>query len=48
MWKFIRFELNYWLKTPMVWIFFFINALLVFFAVASENVTIGGGVGNTH
>jgi ABC-2 type transport system permease protein len=48
MWKFIRFELNYWLKTPMVWIFFFINALLVFFAVASEHVTIGGGVGNTH
>ncbi|MGL2967247.1 M1 family aminopeptidase [Flavobacterium sp. XGLA_31] len=48
MWKFIQFELRYWLKTPMVWIFFFINALLVFFAVASEHVTIGGGVGNTH
>ncbi len=32
----------------MVWIFLFINALLVFFAVASEHVTIGGGVGNTH
>ena len=48
MWKFIQFELKYWLKTPMVWIFLFINALLVFFAVASENVTIGGGVGNTH
>ncbi len=48
MWKFIRFELKYWLKTPMVWIFLFINTLLVFFATASENVTIGGGVGNTH
>ncbi|WP_298224617.1 M1 family aminopeptidase [Flavobacterium sp.] len=48
MWKFIRHELNYWLKTPMVWIFFFINALLVFFAVASDNVSIGGGVGNIH
>ncbi len=48
MWKFIQFELKYWLKTPMVWIFFFINALLVFFAVASEHVTIGGGIGNTH
>ncbi len=32
----------------MVWIFFFINALLVFFAVASDNVSIGGGVGNIH
>lgn len=48
MWKFIQFELKYWLKTPMVWIFLLINALLVFFAVASEHVTIGGGVGNTH
>lgn len=48
MWKFIRHELNYWLKTPMVWIFFFINALLVFFAVASDDVSIGGGVGNIH
>lgn len=48
MWKFIQFELRYWLKTPMVWIFLFINTLLVFFAIASENVTIGGGIGNTH
>ena len=48
MWKFIRYELQYWLKTPMIWIFFFINTLLVFFAVASDNVTIGGGVGNIH
>jgi ABC-type transport system involved in multi-copper enzyme maturation permease subunit len=48
MWKFIQFELKYWLKTPMVWIFLFINTLLVFFAVASEYVTIGGGIGNTH
>jgi len=48
MWKFIQFELDYWLKKPMVWIFFFINAALVFFAVASEHVAIGGGIGNTH
>jgi ABC-type transport system involved in multi-copper enzyme maturation permease subunit len=48
MWKFIQFELKYWLKTPMVWIFFFINGFLVFMAVASEHVTIGGGIGNTH
>lgn len=48
MWKFIKHELKYWLKTPMVWIFLFINTLLVFFAVASENVQIGGSVGNIH
>lgn len=48
MWKFIRFELKYWLGTPMIWIFFFINTLLVFFAVGSENVTIGGSIGNIN
>jgi ABC-2 type transport system permease protein len=48
MWKFIRYELKYWLRTPMIWIFLFINALFVFFAVASDNVQIGGSVGNIH
>lgn len=32
----------------MIWIFLFINTLLVFFAVASDNVQIGGSVGNIH
>jgi len=48
MWKFIRYELKYWLQTPMIWIFLFINTLIVFFAVGSENVTIGGSIGNIH
>jgi ABC-2 type transport system permease protein len=48
MWKFIRYELRYWLRTPMIWIFLFINTLFVFFAVASDNVVIGGSVGNIH
>lgn len=48
MWKFIRYELKYWLQTPMIWIFLFINTLLVFFAAASEQVTIGGSIGNIH
>lgn len=48
MWKFIRYELKYWLRTPMIWIFLLINTLLVFFAVASENVTLGGSIGNIH
>lgn len=46
MWKFIRYELKYWLKTPMLWIFMFIYALLAFFATASDNVQVGGGSGN--
>lgn len=48
MWKFICHEISYWLRTPMIWIFFLINTLLVFAAVASENVQIGGSIGNIH
>lgn len=48
MWKFIKLEWKYWLTSPMIWIFLFINALLVFGAVSSDNVTIGGGVGSVH
>ena len=40
------FEVRYWLRQPMVYIFFFILALLTFGATSSEAVTIGGGVGN--
>ena len=39
-------ELKAALKSPMVYIFIFIYALLVFGAVSSDNVIIGGTVGN--
>ncbi|WP_264524442.1 ABC transporter permease/M1 family aminopeptidase [Flavobacterium sp. N502536] len=48
MWKFIRYELKYWLQTPMIWIFLFINTLIVFFAVGSEQVTVGQSIGNIN
>jgi ABC-type transport system involved in multi-copper enzyme maturation permease subunit len=48
MWKFIKHEWKFWLSSPMVWIFLFINSLLIFGAVSSDNVTIGGGVGSVH
>jgi ABC-2 type transport system permease protein len=48
MWKFIRAEWKYWLKSPMTWILFFVNTLIVFGAVYSDSITIGGGVGNVH
>jgi ABC-type transport system involved in multi-copper enzyme maturation permease subunit len=47
MWKFIHHELKYWLKTPMLWIFLFIVTLMVFLATSSDNVQIGGKLGNT-
>lgn len=48
MWKFIQFEIKHWLKSPMLWIFLLITTMMVFGAVASENVSIGGGIGNVY
>lgn len=41
-----RFELRYWLRQPIAYVFMLINALLVFGATASDDITIGGGTGN--
>ena len=41
-------ELVYSLKRPMVWIFFGLMALMTFGATASDNVIIGGAVGNVY
>ncbi|MCC6839286.1 MAG: ABC transporter permease [Flavobacteriales bacterium] len=46
--RFFLFEVRYWLRQPMVYIFFLVLGLLPFFAVISDNVQIGGGVGNVH
>lgn len=44
----LQFEIKYWLRQPMVYVFLLINALLVFFAVSMDNVTIGTSIGNVH
>ncbi|HET8860292.1 ABC transporter permease/M1 family aminopeptidase [Marivirga sp.] len=41
-------ELKYTFKQPMIYIFTALLGLLVFFAVVSDNVTIGGSVGNVY
>ncbi len=46
--KIYAFEIRYWLKQPMVYVFMGINAILVFGAVASDNVTIGQAFDNLH
>ncbi len=48
MWQFITYEWKYWLRSPMTWILLSINTLLVFGAVSSDNISIGGGVGSVH
>jgi len=42
------FELRYWLRQPIVYIFFLINTLLVFGATSSDDIVIGGSTGNVH
>ncbi len=46
--EFFTLELRYQLRQLMVYIFFLIMALLVFGAVTSNNVTIGGDTGNVY
>ncbi|MGB3075022.1 MAG: M1 family aminopeptidase [Chitinophagales bacterium] len=47
-WNIFRFEIRYWLKQPMVFIFLFVNALLIFGATSSDSVQVGGSVGNVN
>ena len=42
------FELRYWLRQPMVYIFLLINVLLFTWSTASDDVTIGGSFGNIY
>lgn len=41
-------ELRYTLKQPMVYIFMFVLGLLEFFATVSDNVQVGGAIGNVY
>lgn len=42
------FEIRYWLRSWMLWIFTGIIFLLAFFAAASDQVQVGGSLGNTY
>jgi ABC-2 type transport system permease protein len=46
--EFFQFELRYWLRGFMVYIFLAIMALLFGFATGSDNVQIGAALGNTY
>ncbi|RWW96724.1 ABC transporter permease [Flavobacterium cerinum] len=48
MWKFIKYEVLYWIKRPMVWIFLFITTLLSVFLFGSQDVNFGGAVPGLH
>jgi ABC-type transport system involved in multi-copper enzyme maturation permease subunit len=42
------FEVRYWLRSWMLWIFFLIIGTLIFLAVSNEHVTVGDSLGNTY
>ncbi len=44
---FVSFEIRYWLRSWMLWIFFVIIALLIFGATATDQITVGGALENT-
>lgn len=43
----LRFELRYWLRGMMVWVFFAIVAFMIGGAMSSDNITVGGALSNT-
>lgn len=45
---FLEFELRYFLKGWMVWIFLIVIGAMVFGAASSDSVRLGGAIGNTH
>ncbi|HEY6563884.1 MAG TPA: ABC transporter permease, partial [Pirellulaceae bacterium] len=45
---FFKFEIGYWLRGMMVYIFLFVIGLMIFGAVSSDNVQVGVALENTH
>jgi ABC-2 type transport system permease protein len=44
---FFWFEIRYWLRSVMLWVFTGIVMLLVLLAMSTDQVTVGGAIGNT-
>lgn len=46
--RFALFEIRYWLRSTMLWVFTAIVALLVLLAMSTDQVQVGGSIGNTY
>jgi len=44
----LRFELRYQLRSPLPWLIAFLLSFLAFLAISTDQVTIGGGIGNVN
>ena len=47
-WRITWFEISYWLRSKMLWVFFGVIALAVFAAVSSSDVILFIVLTNTH
>ena len=48
-WHIALFEIRFWLRSWMLWIFFLVIGTLIFFATASpDHITVGVSLSNTH
>ena len=45
---FFFFEIRYWLKSVMLWVFTGIVALMTLLPMSTDQVTVGGAIGNTY
>src|ERR1700691_3572805 len=45
---FLWFEIRYWLRSWMLWIFFAIIALMIFGAASTDQIQVGGALENTY
>jgi ABC-type transport system involved in multi-copper enzyme maturation permease subunit len=48
LWHITLFEIRYWLRSWMLWIFTLVIAALIFGAVSSDQITLGGALSNTY
>jgi ABC-2 type transport system permease protein len=48
MFYFFWFEIRYWLRSVMLWVFTAIVALLTMLAMSTDQVTVGAAIGNTY
>jgi ABC-type transport system involved in multi-copper enzyme maturation permease subunit len=46
--EFLRFDLRYQFRSPVLWIVALVFSLLAFAAITSDGVQIGGAIGNVH
>ena len=48
LWHIAWFEIRYWLRSWMLWIFTLVIAALIFFAVSTDHVQVGEALSNTY